>query len=810
MADKRPKPSKQQKEPKKKNNWYRKRLFAENGPQIISPPQTQINVGPQTNAVFCPYKAWRHYFPTEEYNATSETVKKSKELETYFKDFFAKNDMNAIVSRGSIPIDCKDLVAHKNIKEKLPNLYQDLQEKPEHTLGCLGLSAHHYITRESKSIAGTSSQTSNSADIPVIRARIFNFEPLTALKHLKARSIGNFVSVRGTLVKVGNVRPMCTTMAFKCGTCGQLQALLLVDNKYALPNSCIAEKCRGRNFEPLRNHPLTEITDYQVVKLQEALSDEQREAGRMPRTVEVELMRDLADTASPGDIVTITGVAKVKKSNDGGIKVKDKSMFLLYIEGNHVSNARSNSMQDCRIANEQLLDFSERDLAGIKEIARQEDIFALLACSVCPTIYGQDMVKAGLLLALFGGNMQREKNSDILRIRGNSHVLLVGDPGLGKSQLLQAVSRLAPRGVYVCGNTSSSSGLTVTLSRDPSTGDTALEAGALVLADQGVCCIDEFDKMSQQHQALLEAMEQQSISIAKAGIVCSMPARCSIVAAANPVGGHYNKGKTVSENLKLGSALLSRFDLVYILLDTPNVERDRLLSDHVMAVHTGKKLFGLNKSIAAASESELSCSDKEGLMNRLRSYASSKDCDPVPHSLLWKFIAYARKNVKQVKLSVDACKVLKDFYLELRQKGHQSDSTPITTRQLESLRRLTEARARLELRTEATDVDAMEVVEIMRHCLYETFADEVDTLVFERSFHGSGVSGRSKVKKLIAALNKAAQVNSRSNFKFSEIRTVASQIGLDAQSVGDLVETLNNQGFLLKTGASMYKLQTIN
>ena len=198
---------------------------------------------------------------------------------------------------------------------------------------------------------------------------------------------------------------------------------------------------------------------------------------------------------------------------------------------------------------------------------------------------------AGLSLALFGGVQKWAADKDRIAVRGDTHCLIVGDPGLGKSQMLQAVASISPRGVYVCGSYSTTSGLTVTLLREGS-GDNVLEAGALVLADQGCCCIDEFDKMGHEHQSLLEAMEQQSISIAKAGIICSLPARTSVIAAANPVGGHYNKAKTVAENLKLSPAVLSRFDLIFILIDRPDEALDKLLSEHVMALHAGKKASG--------------------------------------------------------------------------------------------------------------------------------------------------------------------------------------------------------------------------
>ncbi|XP_035760672.1 DNA helicase MCM8 [Neolamprologus brichardi] len=284
-------------------------------------------------------------------------------------------------------------------------------------------------------------------------------------------------------------------------------------------------------------------------KVQELISGEQRETGRIPRTVECHLTSDLCDSCVPGDTVTVTGIVRVSNDGPGSSRGnKDQCMFLLYIEATSVSNTKgkqskmggqgsSGAVED-RCGGEE---FSLKELYAIQEIQSQPDLLRLIVHSLCPVIYG--------------------------------HL---------------AVCNVAPRGIYVCGNSTSTTGLTVSLSRDAGTGDYALEAGALVLADQGLCCIDEFDKMGNQQQALLEAMEQQSVSLAKAGIVSSLPARTSVVAAANPVGGHYNRGKTVSENLKMGSALLSRFDVVFLLLDIPDESHDRQLSEHVMANRSGR------------------------------------------------------------------------------------------------------------------------------------------------------------------------------------------------------------------------------
>jgi DNA helicase MCM8 len=259
------------------------------------------------------------------------------------------------------------------------------------------------------------------------------------------------------------------------------------------------------------------------------------------------------------------------------------------------------------------------------------------------------------------------------------------------------------------------------MTKDGSANEYALEAGALVLGDQGCCCIDEFDKMGSQHQSLLEAMEQQSISIAKAGIVCTLPARTSILAAANPMGGHYNKAKTVSENLKMNSALLSRFDLVFILLDKPDEEMDNIISNHVMSLHTGMNKAVIHSGVVrrtsegsidvSLNDGSLLCSDNS-LAERIK-IQPHDNIDPIPAPLLRKYISYSRTFIHP-KLTPEAITEIQEFYLQLRNQRQQGDSTPITTRQLESLIRLTEARARVELREDATQQDARDVIEIMK------------------------------------------------------------------------------------------------
>lgn len=304
---------------------------------------------------------------------------------------------------------------------------------------------------------------------------------------------------------------------------------------------------------------------------------------------------------------------------------------------------------------------------------------------------------------------------------------MVGDPGVGKSQMLQACSNVSPRGIFVCGNSSSNAGLTVSVRHDKGTGG-SLEAGALVLADQGCCCIDEFDKMSANHQALLEVMEQQTVSVAKAGVLCSLPARTSVLAAANPSGGHYDRGKSVAENLKLNPALLSRFDLVFILLDQPNAHLDSLLTAHIQALHAGTRSTAIPSS--PSQQLHPSSGSNQSLHERLK-LRHAEQLDALPHTLMQKYIGYARKNIHPV-LTANAAAELKRFYLELRAVRHGVDSIPVTTRQLEALIRLTQARARAELSREATADHAMDVLDIVRHSMVDVFSTDVGSLQVTR------------------------------------------------------------------------------
>ncbi|KAL4224835.1 DNA replication licensing factor mcm8 [Mactra antiquata] len=759
--------------------------------------------------VASPYHGWKLYFPDETYNEHSSSVVMTQVFEKYLLSWLHSYNFDDIELKGSFTVDFKELFADTVICDSISDLQTKLKESPENVLSCLGLAMHQHIShkrlREAREATEESGCEITPEDyhVPVIHARIFNFTTPISLKNLKANYYGKFVSVKGTVVRVSNIKPQCTVLAFECSNCSNVQTVLLPDGRYTVPTSCPSGDCRGKIFQPLRSSNLTETIDWQTIRLQEIMGEDQKEAGRIPRTVDCELTHDLVDSCVPGDIVTVSGIVKVNSVDEGRGKNKDKCMFLLYIHANSVSNTKGNKSSSDGLA----MDFTMKELYGIEMIQSEEHLFRLLVASLCPSIYGHELVKAGLVLGLFGGTQKFANDKNRIPVRGDPHLLIVGDPGLGKSQMLQATANIAPRSVYVCGNTTTTSGLTVTLSKDGGSGDYALEAGALVLADQGCCCIDEFDKMSNQHQALLEAMEQQSISIAKAGIVCSLPARTSILAAANPVGGHYNKAKTVAENLKMGSALLSRFDLVFILLDKPDEVMDSMLSEHVMSLHAKQHRKQVsNASTSGVNDSILLWEADKPLSERLKIPRNSP-FDPIPAQLLRKYVGYARKYVHP-KIGSEAAETIQNFYLELRKQHQTQDCTPITTRQLESLMRLTEARARLELREEATKQDAEDVIEIMKYSMVDTYSDQFGGLDFKRSQHGSGMSSKSKPKKFIAALQRISDQTYNSIFTLPQMQQIAKECGLNIGDFGTFVASLNNQGFLLKKGPKVYQLQT--
>ncbi|XP_063933118.1 DNA helicase MCM8-like [Zophobas morio] len=572
-------------------------------------PQEQ----PDRSGSRCPFRGWDFYFPTTEYSDLLPQVTLIRSYIQFFKECDVCRYRESL--EDSVLIVFEELLGCKHPNAPKPT---DIRDHPALIIPSLGLALYEL-------------ESTKQVNFPHINLRLVGYEPLTKFRDLKSNMIGKFISLKGTVVRIGSVRPLVQKMAFLCTSCETTQVLTLSEGKYDVPRRCRGYQCRSRNFTPLHTSGDVQTIDSQIIKIQEILQSEGDDNGRIPRTLECELTSDLVGSCIPGDVVAVSGEVKVISSNEGKGKGKQNT-FLIYLSVNAVEKTAC-------IGEDGLADFTKADMYAISEIQEQPDVFRLIVHSLCPAIYGHELVKAGLVLSLFSSDQKYADDANKIAVRGDPHVLVVGDPGLGKSQLLRAVANVSPRGIYVCGNTASAAGLTVTLVREPGSSEYALEAGALVLADQGICCIDEFDKMGHEHESLLEAMELQSVSIAKAGIVSTLPARASLVAAANPAGGHYDKRKTVSENLKMSSALLSRFDLIFILLDKPNEQMDQLLSEHVMSLHRNKSSSYVARSKRPFQEGEIF--PQVSLLRRF-SLHDHEVVDHIPSSILRKYILYAR------------------------------------------------------------------------------------------------------------------------------------------------------------------------
>jgi replicative DNA helicase Mcm len=410
----------------------------------------------------------------------------------------------------------------------------------------------------------------------------------------------------------------------------------------------------------------------------------------LPRYLDVRLDDDLVDTARPGDRVAMTSVVRAEKQYVGE-KGKLRT-FNLYLEANFVDVVGKET---------EIVEITLEDEKKIIEASKHPFVHRNLIMSLAPSIYGYDEIKEGILYLLFAGVAKRLP--DGVNIRGDLNCLIVGDPGTAKSQLLQYVSRIAPRGLYTSGRGTTAAGLTAAVLREK-TGGMVLEAGALVLADKGVACIDELDKMRPDDRvAIHEALEQQTVSVAKGGIVATLNARAAVLAAANPSLGRYEPHRNINENINLPVTILSRFDLIFLVKDLPDPDSDTEMSSHILQLHRAR--HGTEEA-------------------------------PFQPDFLRKYISYAKRIVPV--LTPEAVKELQDFYLKMRGTTGREAAVAITPRQLEALVRLSEARARAFLRDQVTVEDAKSAVKIMTYALLDVGVDvktgkiDIDTIMTGR------------------------------------------------------------------------------
>ncbi len=645
-----------------------------------------------------------------------------------FFDLIYKKQLHQAMSKGdkSISINFSEL-SKFNL-----DLAQDLIDNPEDTIRAAEISIEQF-----------------GFNIKDFKVRVRNL-PKTQqemIRNIRSTHLNKFIQVTGIIRQKSDVRPQVTSARFECPSCGNTLTVLQFDTKFREPTKCGCGR-KGK-FKLISK----EMIDAQKIVLEEA--PEELEGSEQPKRLDIFLKSDLVSPMSekktnPGSKNIITGVLKEVPiiARDGGKLTR----FDLMLEANHVEAVAEDFTE---------LLITDEEVKEIKELSEDPKLTKRLINSVAPSIYGHEKVKEALILQLFGG--VRKKKDDGSVTRGDIHVLLIGDPGSGKSQMLKRVSIVAPKSRYVSGKGASAAGLTATVVKDEFLRGYALEAGALVLTNRGICCIDELDKMTKEDtSAMHEALEQQTISINKANISATLRAETTVLAAANPKFGRFDPYELIPKQIELPSTLINRFDLIFPIRDIPNKAKDERTADFILKLH------------------------KE---------SSGGEID-IPTQILKKYIAYGRQHINP-QMTDGALEEIKEYYVKMRSTGEGEEgykSIPISARQLEALIRLSEASARSRLSDKVTKTDAKRAIELVHFCLSQIGVDpETGKLDIDRITTGITASQRgtiSTIKEIIHELE--GQIGKQ--IPVDDIVMRAKDKGIDQEKTEEILDRLKKAG----------------
>ena len=556
-----------------------------------------------------------------------------------------------------------------------------------------------------------------------INIRFTNLPKKTGIRLIRSDDINTFVSIEGILRKTTEVRPRVVEAVFRCPA-GHFTIKKQKYGKFIEPDGCATDGCTFKKLELVPKR--SKFVDSQKLRIQE--SPEGLRGGEQPQTLDIDVTDDLSGRVSPGDRVIINGILR---SMQRIVRGEKSTVFDIFLECNSIEIAEKEFEE---------VDIDEKAEDEIRALSKDPMIYRMITHSIAPTIYGSEDVKQAIALQLFGGIAK--EMPDGTHLRGDIHVLLIGDPGIAKSQLLRYVVKLSPRAIYTSGQSSTAAGLTATAVKDEfGEGRWTLEAGALVLADMGVAAVDEMDKMEKgDRSALHEAMEQQSISVAKAGITATLKSRCALLGAANPKYGRFDMFGDISDQINMPPSLLSRFDLIFIMTDQPEQKRDLAIAEHILKAHSTGELIAQHKKTPIPGVTD------EYIQQQLKPVMP--DIDP---SLFRKYVAYSKRSCYPI-LSPEAQEVLVAYYLKLRGIAEPNKPVPVTARQLEALVRLAEASARIRLSDTIVQSDAERVIHIVDACLRQ-IAYDAKTGTFDID---KVVTGISKEKRDIVRVIKDA------------------------------------------------------
>ncbi|MFA5862141.1 MAG: minichromosome maintenance protein MCM, partial [Candidatus Thermoplasmatota archaeon] len=682
----------------------------------------------------------------------------TKSWERFFKKYYRKQINEAALgwpTRRSLVIDWFDLDKHD------PTLAEKLLQQPIETLA-------------------QADEAIKLVDVPLeprprLHVRVEHLPDVARVdvRDIRAEHLGKLIAVKGLVKKTTEVRPKVQEAVFKCGRCGSLirepqeEHLVLKE-----PLECYEDQggCgRESTFKLIvgaTKGATSMFVDTQKLEVQEA--PEAMKGGEQPQRLELFAEDDLCGIVRPGERITVNGVLRSAVRKDHGVK---STLFNIFVDAVSVEKAEQEFEE---------IETTEEEELHIKRFSQDPTVYEKMRKSIAPNLYGLEMEKLALMLQLFGG--VEKVLPDKSRLRGDIHVLLVGDPGVAKSQLIRYMSGLAPRGIYTSGKSSSGAGLTAAAVKDDfGEGRWTLEAGAMVLADRGLLCVDEIDKMDKNDQSSMhEGMEQQSISVAKAGITATLQSRCSVLGAANPKMGRFDDYTPIAEQINFPPALLSRFDIIFVMRDEPKVDRDSMLARHILNVHRGGAMLQQLKHDASAYSPEevdavLSSVEPALAQNLPKCFKDWKD-------FLRKYVAYSKRTCHPV-LSDDSRDRLAEYFVGLRNRrtmpqlqgnagagrpaprggDEGSRAIPLTARQLEALVRISESSARVRLSRDVTAEDTRRAIEIYEYYMKRIGASEGG--IIDADIVASGVSNAQRIimgviRELSAGTEYGADMNS--------------------------------------------------
>jgi len=594
--------------------------------------------------------------------------------------------------------------------------------------------------------------------------RFFNLpkehEPL--VRNISAKQLGKLIAVEGIVRQITTVMPKLQLAVWKCKHCGNTYKKEQDNELLQMPSFC---ECRHRDFELVPEQ--SEFIDSQRIEIQEPL--EKLKGNEQASTLNIYITDDLVNRISAGDKTRFVGVLRL------ALPDKKKTIYGRYLEAMHLEETQR-EFESVEITPEEELE--------IKALAANPEIYENLIKSIAPAIYGHERVKESIILQLFGGVKKYLPGNQT--IRGNIHVLLVGDPGTGKSQILQSSHNIAPRSIYTAGKTTSGVGLTASAVKDDfGEGGWTLKAGALVLSSGGICMVDELDKMdAEDRSAMHEAMEQGMISVAKAGIVTRFKSDTSILAAANPKMSRFEQYTPFIEQINLPASLISRFDLFFMIKDVLDKTKDEAITAHILKTHKSGELISQYKKKGKAFQKH----EQEEI--------DLISAPPVDPELLGKYISYTRQNIFPV-MTKDAIQAIGDFYIGLRDIGRKDGSYAATHRQLEGLVRLAEASARIRLFDTAKKEDAERAIKLVKASLSDVVTDpETGKIDYDIIMTGQTHTQVTNMRKILSIIrDKAAEMD---NVPLQDVLNEAVAEGIDKERARDLIQKLEKNGELYR------------